>query len=103
MRASASPAAIDMRSTARVGGGDSFGLDAEFRELVIPAFRLLHDHYWRVEVTGGKHVPAEGLIRFRAGDAGPYMQAHDGAARVRRRLQSMVTRLKNRLRSVFFG
>jgi len=42
-------------------------------------------------------------MRLQAGDSGSYMQAHDEATRVRRRLQSMVTLLKNRRRSVFFG
>ncbi len=42
-------------------------------------------------------------MRLRASGDGPFREAHDEAVRVRRRLQGMVTRLKNRRRSVFFG
>ena len=41
-------------------GADRFGLDLEFREQVAPVFRWLHDHYWRVKLTGARHIPAEG-------------------------------------------
>ena len=58
-----------LRATAAVAEGvepvrsdDEFGLDLAFRERVTPIFRLLHDHYWRVEVSGAKHVPAEGPV-----------------------------------------
>jgi 1-acyl-sn-glycerol-3-phosphate acyltransferase len=39
---------------------DPFGLDPEIRRHVLPAFRFLHDHYWRVEVTGIQNVPESG-------------------------------------------
>jgi 1-acyl-sn-glycerol-3-phosphate acyltransferase len=39
---------------------DAFGLDPELRQRVLPAVRFLHDHYWRVEVTGTHHLPADG-------------------------------------------
>ena len=39
---------------------DAFGLDPELRQRVLPAVRFLHDHYWRVEVTGAHHLPADG-------------------------------------------
>jgi 1-acyl-sn-glycerol-3-phosphate acyltransferase len=44
----------------RAAPEDPFGLDLPFRQRVIPAFRFLHDRYWRVEVTGAHHVPASG-------------------------------------------
>lgn len=58
-----------LRATAAVAEGtdsgsadDDFGLDVAFRERVKPLFRLLHDHYWRVEVSGAKHVPVDGPV-----------------------------------------
>ena len=39
---------------------DAFGLDPKLRQRVLPAVRFLHDHYWRVEVTGAHHLPANG-------------------------------------------
>jgi 1-acyl-sn-glycerol-3-phosphate acyltransferase len=39
---------------------DLFGLDPELRQRVLPAVRFLHDHYWRVEVSGAHHLPANG-------------------------------------------
>jgi 1-acyl-sn-glycerol-3-phosphate acyltransferase len=41
-------------------GADRFGLDPEFREQVAPIFRWLHDHYWRVQLSGRRHLPADG-------------------------------------------
>jgi 1-acyl-sn-glycerol-3-phosphate acyltransferase len=41
-------------------GADRFGLDPEFREQVAPIFRWLHDHYWRIELSGQRHLPASG-------------------------------------------
>ena len=51
--------------TLEVGAGvservDPFGLDPVFRRRCIPPFRVLHDRYWRVEVTGAHHVPTKG-------------------------------------------
>ena len=39
---------------------DAFGLDLDFREQVKPLFRWLHDHYWRVQLSGLRHLPREG-------------------------------------------
>jgi 1-acyl-sn-glycerol-3-phosphate acyltransferase len=41
---------------------DPFGLDLVFRERVVPLFQLLHDRYWRIEVTGTQHVPRQGPV-----------------------------------------
>jgi 1-acyl-sn-glycerol-3-phosphate acyltransferase len=41
---------------------DPFGLDLDFRERVTPLFGLLHDRYWRVEVSGAKNVPTDGPV-----------------------------------------
>ena len=42
------------------GGTDPFGLDLEVRDQVAPLFRWLHDHYWRVKLTGARHLPVAG-------------------------------------------
>lgn len=42
------------------GAADAFGLDGAFREQVAPVFRWLHDRYWRVKLTGMRHLPASG-------------------------------------------
>src|SRR5262249_32551877 len=47
-----------------------FGLDVEVRELVAPAFRFLYERYWRVEVSGAQHVPAEGPVVLVANHSG---------------------------------
>lgn len=47
-------------AAANTQGADAFGLDPEFRERVAPVFRWLHDHYWRVRLTGLRHLPADG-------------------------------------------
>ncbi len=39
---------------------DEFGLDPEFRERVLPIFRLLYEKYWRVEASGARNVPRTG-------------------------------------------
>ena len=39
---------------------DPFGLDPDFRRRTLPIFRLLHQRYWRIEVSGAEHVPTEG-------------------------------------------
>ncbi len=40
--------------------GDVFGFDPAFRARVEPAFRFLHDRYWRIEVSGVRNLPAHG-------------------------------------------
>jgi 1-acyl-sn-glycerol-3-phosphate acyltransferase len=67
---SASPAAFETPDAERVRGTDPFGLDVEVRELVAPVFRLLHDRYWRVDVSGAQHVPAEGPVLLVANHSG---------------------------------
>jgi 1-acyl-sn-glycerol-3-phosphate acyltransferase len=49
---------------------DPFGLDLAFRERVIPAFRFLHDRYWRVEVTGAHRLPSTGAALLVANHSG---------------------------------
>jgi 1-acyl-sn-glycerol-3-phosphate acyltransferase len=44
----------------RAPSADPFGIDPAFRQSVLPPFRFLHDHYWRVEVSGAHHLPASG-------------------------------------------
>lgn len=41
---------------------DPFGLDAEFRERMLPPVRFLFERYWRVEVSGTHHLPADGPV-----------------------------------------
>ncbi len=65
---SASPTAFETPDAERVT--DPFGLDLEVRELVSPAFRFLHDRYWRVDVAGAEHVPAEGPALLVANHSG---------------------------------
>ncbi len=56
------PSAVESQTGATAGGtaGDAFGFDARLHERVRPFFRLLHDRYWRVDVSGVKNLPAEG-------------------------------------------
>ncbi len=51
-------------------GADAFGLDLEFRERVAPAFRFLHDRYWRIEVSGVHNVPKSGPALLVANHSG---------------------------------
>jgi 1-acyl-sn-glycerol-3-phosphate acyltransferase len=39
---------------------DPFGLDLAFRERVLPPARFLYERYWRIEVSGVHHLPADG-------------------------------------------
>jgi 1-acyl-sn-glycerol-3-phosphate acyltransferase len=39
---------------------DPFGLEPGFRQRLVPAFRFLHDRYWRIEVSGAEHLPQDG-------------------------------------------
>ena len=50
--------------------GDLFGFDPGFRQRVEPAFRFLHDRYWRVEVSGARNVPANGPVLLIANHSG---------------------------------
>src|SRR5579875_1524769 len=49
---------------------DPFGLDLAFRERVTPAFRFLHDRYWRIEVSGTLHLPRDGAALLVANHSG---------------------------------
>jgi 1-acyl-sn-glycerol-3-phosphate acyltransferase len=49
---------------------DPFGLDPELRQRLLPAVRLVHDHYWRVEATGVHHVPEHGPALIIANHSG---------------------------------
>ena len=49
---------------------DAFGLDLEFRERIAPIFRLLHDRYWRIEVSGMRHLPTHGPVIMVANHSG---------------------------------
>jgi 1-acyl-sn-glycerol-3-phosphate acyltransferase len=39
---------------------DDFGRDQQLLDVVLPLFQLLYRSYWRVEVSGSEHVPAQG-------------------------------------------
>lgn len=39
---------------------DDYGLDKEFLSVVLPLVQFLYRNYWRVDVSGIEHVPAEG-------------------------------------------
>src|SRR5262245_33226885 len=41
---------------------DPLGLDPDFRSRIIPAVRFLLERYWRVEVSGVQHIPANGPV-----------------------------------------
>jgi 1-acyl-sn-glycerol-3-phosphate acyltransferase len=58
------------RAPAQGASTDPFGLDLEVRELVTPAFRFLHDRYWRIEVSGAHHVAADGPVLLVANHSG---------------------------------
>src|SRR5207244_2337666 len=49
---------------------DPFGLDPGLRRRVLPAARFLHDRYWRIEVTGIRHVPTSGPALLVANHSG---------------------------------
>jgi 1-acyl-sn-glycerol-3-phosphate acyltransferase len=52
------------------GAEDAFGLDAVFRRRMLPAVRFLFERYWRVEVSGARHVPADGPALLVANHSG---------------------------------
>jgi 1-acyl-sn-glycerol-3-phosphate acyltransferase len=58
------------RRRRRDPGPDEFGLDPEFRERVLPLFRLLYDKYWRVEASGVRNVPRRGATILVANHSG---------------------------------
>jgi 1-acyl-sn-glycerol-3-phosphate acyltransferase len=49
---------------------DEWGLDWEFVDLVLPFFNFLYKVYWRVEVDGLEHIPAEGRALLVANHSG---------------------------------
>src|SRR5438128_12562246 len=49
---------------------DPFGLDLALRSQVLPLFRFLYERYWRVEVTGAEHLPADGPALLVANHSG---------------------------------
>ena len=49
---------------------DPFGLDLALRTQVLPLFRFLYERYWRVEVTGAEHLPADGPALLVANHSG---------------------------------
>jgi len=67
---------------------DGFGYDAAFAARVAPLLELLYARWWRVELAGAEHVPAEGraiVVANHSGGFFPYdalMLAH--ALRTRR-------------------
>jgi 1-acyl-sn-glycerol-3-phosphate acyltransferase len=66
----ASSITLDVGRTDDASAGDPFGLDLELREKVKPAFRFLHDKYWRIDVSGANHVPASGPVLLVANHSG---------------------------------
>jgi 1-acyl-sn-glycerol-3-phosphate acyltransferase len=49
---------------------DPFGFDPLLRARVKPFFRFLYKYYWRVEVEGLEHIPADGPVLFAANHSG---------------------------------
>ena len=49
---------------------DDFGFDVEWTESLLPLFRFLYDHYWRVRTTGMENVPGEGRALMVSNHAG---------------------------------
>ncbi len=49
---------------------DEFGFDVEWTESLLPLFRFLYHHYWRVQVTGLHNVPGEGRALLVSNHAG---------------------------------
>ena len=56
---------------------DDFGFDREWTESLLPLFRWLFQHYWRVRVEGLEHVPSEGRALLVSNHAG--VLPYDGA------------------------
>ncbi len=49
---------------------DEFGFDREWTESLLPLFRFLYNHYWRVRITGLENVPGEGRALLVSNHAG---------------------------------
>jgi 1-acyl-sn-glycerol-3-phosphate acyltransferase len=49
---------------------DEFGFDVEWTDSLLPLFRFLYDHYWRVRTTGLENVPGEGRALLVSNHAG---------------------------------
>jgi 1-acyl-sn-glycerol-3-phosphate acyltransferase len=49
---------------------DPFGFDPQLRARVKPFFRFLYKYYWRVEVEGLEHIPADGPVLLAANHSG---------------------------------
>jgi len=49
---------------------DEFGFDREWAESLLPLFRFLYNHYWRVRITGMENVPGEGRALLVSNHAG---------------------------------
>jgi 1-acyl-sn-glycerol-3-phosphate acyltransferase len=49
---------------------DDFGFDQEWTESLLPIFRWIYRHYWRVETCGLENVPAEGRALLVSNHAG---------------------------------
>jgi 1-acyl-sn-glycerol-3-phosphate acyltransferase len=49
---------------------DDFGFDVEWTESLLPFFRFLYDHYWRVRVSGLENVPGDGRALLVSNHAG---------------------------------
>ncbi len=58
------------RTWAESDAPDPFGFDPALRERVKPFFRFLYRYYWRVEVEGLEHLPAEGPVLLAANHSG---------------------------------
>ena len=49
---------------------DDFGFDSEWTESLLPLFRFLYDHYWRVRISGLENVPGDGRALLVSNHAG---------------------------------
>jgi 1-acyl-sn-glycerol-3-phosphate acyltransferase len=49
---------------------DPFGIDLEYRREWLPLLRFFYERYWRVEVSGIEHVPADGPALVAANHSG---------------------------------
>ena len=49
---------------------DDFGLDPRFEELVSPLFEFMYNRWWRIDVSGLEHIPAQGRALIVANHSG---------------------------------